>query len=369
MPKRVLLRSILALACCCATGLTARAAVVVVSNRAAAEVAFSVVGESADALPPRAFKLAAGDVTPITLQRPAQIVFTSAGERKTFKIVPYGVYYFGQPAGGALDLAQIGLSTPPATVNGQPPPPLPPETESAAVPPSVVIPVKIVYDENEVSSSADWERRLRARFNEASAIFKKTCFVEFKIVAVGSWHLDKPLDSLVESLAAFERSVEPGPARLAVGFTAQAKRRSQDDHMGGTRGPLNTHLLLREWTNRITEAERLEVLVHELGHFLGAVHSPESTSVMRPKLGDHQARFVKFRIGFDPLNAMAMCLVSQELRLGSKGPLASMHPATRVELLRIYIELARAMPKDPSALDFMKQLGVAIRPAASAEEP
>ena len=40
---------------------------------------------------------------------------------------------------------------------------------------------------------------------------------------------------------------------------------------------------------------------HELGHFLGSVHSPEADSVMRPVLGDRQSRSVKFRVGFDPV--------------------------------------------------------------------
>ena len=44
------------------------------------------------------------------------------------------------------------------------------------------------------------------------------------------------------------------------------------------------------------------MLVHELGHFLGAVHSAESRSVMRPNIGDRQERVRSFHIGFDAPN-------------------------------------------------------------------
>jgi hypothetical protein len=57
----------------------------------------------------------------------------------------------------------------------------------------------------------------------------------------------------------------------------------------------------------------LELLVHELGHFFGAAHSPETNSVMRPLLADKQANSTRFRIGFDPLNALAMNLVTEEM--------------------------------------------------------
>ena len=142
--------------------------------------------------------------------------------------------------------------------------------------------------------------------------------------------------------------------------------------MAGTRGALQRHLLVREWVNHNSEPERLEVLCHELGHFLGAAHSPESNSLMRAILGDRKARLVKFEIGFDPLNTLAMCLVSQELRGQGDGnqqapaepaatalatkSLSSMSLTTRRELLRIYAELARATPGDTTASSYLRRV-------------
>lgn len=141
------------------------------------------------------------------------------------------------------------------------------------------------------------------------------------------------------------------------------------EHLGGTRGALHTHMLLREWANQNSEPERLEVLVHELGHFLGATHSPESTSVMRPTLGDRQARMAKFRIGFDPLNTMAMCLVRDELAAHPEVRLVRMSTATREQLLRVYVEIGRTLPDDPAATLLLRQLGAVQRGAAQPQAP
>ena len=86
--------------------------------------------------------------------------------------------------------------------------------------------------------------------------------------------------------------------------------------------PLHPYILMREWTPT-TEPGRLEVLLHELGHYLGAVHSPEPTSVMRRKLGDGRSVSLRFPVGFDPLNTLAMNLVVGELRAGRKRSLAT----------------------------------------------
>ena len=162
------------------------------------------------------------------------------------------------------------------------------------------ITVKILADDDEAATRDIWERRLRGRLAAASSVFERHCFVRFEVVAVDTWNSNDSITDFELSFADFEQQVRPAPARLAIGFTSQYRVMPGRTHLGGTRGPLHSHLLVREWSNRISESEKLEVLVHELGHFLGAVHSPERDSVMRPILGDKQARAVGFRIGFDP---------------------------------------------------------------------
>jgi hypothetical protein len=106
-------------------------------------------------------------------------------------------------------------------------------------------------------------------------------------------------------------------------------------------------------------------LVHELGHFLGACHSPENDSVMRPKLGDGRANLRAFRMGFDPVNLLVMNMVTDELARRPVRSLAQLSPPTRKRLIDIFGTLARAMPDDPAAPIYVRLLG-ATAPEAMA---
>jgi hypothetical protein len=230
----------------------------------------------------------------------------------------------------------------------------PPDDSSPA---TVTIPIKILFDDAESVPRVTWEARMRKRFDAASRLFKKYCFVEFQIVAVDCWHSDPELLRFEDAFAEFERLVSPAPARVAIGFVAGQHKKVHDHHLGGTRGPLHSHLLIREHVNKNSERECLEVLVHELGHYLGAVHSPERNTVMRTILGDRQSRAARFRVVFDPLNTMAMCLVSQELSARPEVRFGQLPPSTRSELREIYTDLARALPGDPAAPQYLLWLG------------
>ncbi len=364
-------------------------AVIVVANRADAEVVFAMAPEAPSALRPLAMRLPPRQTVPILATVPAELSFTSGEARKTLRVLPDHLYYFGEKEKGHVELVEIGLSVEvelsakaaSAAPSREPPAVL------AAGQPSLVIPVKVLYDDAERSPRETWDRRIRARFDKASRIFKQHCFVEFKIVAIDHWASDDSLKVLDDAMRQFEQSVEPSPARLAIGFTAQQRLNPHpaDRLMAGTRGPLHSHLLVREWVNHNSEPERLEVLCHELGHFLGAVHSPEWSSVMRAALGDRQARRTKFTIGFDPLNTLAMCLVSQELRGGvamlgrevsppeppalATMALGTMPLATRLQLLRIYAEMARATPRDPTAPSYLRRVLGAKPQTVEARQP
>ncbi len=221
---------------------------------------------------------------------------------------------------------------------------------------TVVIPVKLLVDEEEPSRQELWEKRLRARIDAASDILEKHCFVRFEVVATGTWQSANTIKDFDNSFLEFSRKADPAPARLAIGFTSQYQFTPGFVHLGGTRGPLDSHILMREWSRHASENERLELLLHEMGHFLGAVHSPEVDSVMRVLLADKKARARSFEIRFDPLNTLAMCLVSDELRLDPKAVLANLHVGTQIELYRLYQEIAKTLPKDASAPHFMELL-------------
>jgi len=227
---------------------------------------------------------------------------------------------------------------------------------AAAAETPYTIPVKILADDREPTVQRLWEKRYRDRVAAASEIIERCCHVRFKVVAVATWTSDNDIHDLGKLMDEFERKVRPEPARLAIGFTGQYQSLREDKHIGGARGPFRSHILIREWGRQITEPERLEILVHELGHYLGAVHSAEPKSVMRPDISDRQSRMRKFQISFDARNAEALCIISDELRQRPLGHLAQLSPTAKDRLRAVYRSLAAALPKDPAAPRYLAML-------------
>src|SRR5262249_55295492 len=157
-------------------------------------------------------------------------------------------YYFGELPSGKIDLDRIGIGDMPnvdprADLQYLPPSNRSPEADEAAR----TIPVKIFVDEKEPSKPAVWQRRLRDRVAAASEIIERTCGMRLKVVDTGTWQSDN-IAKFEDAVDDFARKADPGAARLAIGFTSQFQIPHGRTHLGGTRGPLNRHILLREWS-------------------------------------------------------------------------------------------------------------------------
>ncbi|HEX2475909.1 MAG TPA: hypothetical protein VHK01_14255 [Lacipirellulaceae bacterium] len=325
-----------------------RADVIVLANRTSSPltVRFMPLAGQAEqvAMPP-------GEVTPMFVDGAARVAFGPAAGQRPLLLDPNCAYYFGRKRDGQIGLQKIGLGEDETTAGGRS---LPGSVSRTA---TTTIPVMILVDEEEPGRQMLWERRLRRRVEAASAILEKYCRVSLRVVAVGTWNSDNATNDFNASLAEFEREVKPFPARLAIGFTSQWEVVRGRIHMAGTRGPLHSHILVREANPQIREAERLEFLLHELGHYLGAAHSPERDSVMRPVLGDKQAGRSAFRIGFDPVNALVIAIVGEEMRRGNVTRLADLSNETKRRLRQIYTELARSLPNDPAGQHYVQLMG------------
>ncbi|NLE39391.1 MAG: matrixin family metalloprotease [Pirellulaceae bacterium] len=320
-----------------------RAAVLVFSNQTEQSVYFAITtpGDS-----PQAYRVAAGDVLPVPVYGQVSVRFNAGRQVVDQPAAANSIQTFRYQ--DRLELTERRFVE--AAV-------APEECERASRPvdPSLgqsgKIPVMILVDEDEPAARRVWEKRFRDRFEAASDIFEHHARIRFEVVAVGLWESNDLINDFSLSLREFERGVRiERPAQIAVGFTSQYKKPDEKRvHMGGTRGPLFPYLLVREWPQHIAETERLEVLVHELGHILGAVHSPDQKSVMRPLVGDRQSRARAFRIRFDPLNTLAMYVFCEQLRLGRAGGLSEFTPESLALLSGIYAEMQREFPDDTSA--------------------
>jgi hypothetical protein len=223
-----------------------------------------------------------------------------------------------------------------------------------------VVTVKLLVDDEEAARTELWHKRLADRLAAASKIIAATANIRFQVTDDGTRDSDDKNADFGRSLAEFEKEADPAPARVAIGFSSQFKIEPGAVHLGGTRGPLHSHILLREWSKQTSENERLEVLVHELGHYLGAVHSRENDSVMRSKLGDRISRVKGFEIKYDDANARIMRLLSEEMRSRPVHSLRDLSARTKAEMLGRYTELLKIQPDDPATrrhIELIRQAG------------
>lgn len=336
-------------------GGVAQASVVVFANRSSSPVLFTV-SQGVD----RSFKLSPGDTLPIAMLPLAAIKvrFKSGDSEVDQPVRVDSAYAFRNADTGGVNLQWIevrprvgvdpGDVTAAQTASG----------ERRKLPSLVKIPVKILVDDDERMSRKKWEERLRNRVAAASKILEKACRIGFEVVAVDTWDTDDDVKDYNRALAEFEHEVLPNPARLAIGFTSQYEDKNGLTNLGGTRASFYPYILLREWPRFHSEPERLEVLVHELAHYLGAVHSPDPDSVMRPVLGDAKARKKSFHVAVDPLNTLALYLIGEEYRArGNLRRLMELTPATRRRLFNIYSEIGAGLPDDPAWSQYIGLLG------------
>jgi len=336
--------------CAVASAPRCDAAVVVLANRTASAVALDVLVDDK----PMQFVLAPGDSRPLFAFRGVRIRGHEDAGTREFPFDPDAAYYVGSRADGSLALQKIGLGeTGPRAWDSTTRPPL--ESPHAGV-----INVKILVDDDEVRPRRAWEPVLRARIDKASAALDAHCGIRLRITAIGTWDSDDRLTDFEQSMTEFERETLPAPATVAIGFTSQYVVARGRVHLGGTRGPLHSHILIKERSRSVLEPERLELLVHELGHFLAASHSPEPTSVMRPLLGQGLQRRAGAAIQFDPPNTLLMSLLAQEIRQRRIRDVSTVSADTRRRMREIYTAIEPTLPNDPAAkqyVDLMRAAG------------
>ncbi|MHB8970299.1 MAG: matrixin family metalloprotease [Pirellulaceae bacterium] len=327
-----------------------RADIVVLANRTRDPLACQVIHKEKQAQP---LQIAAEDLAVVSLHGPCELSYGAAGQQVRYDLDANSLYLFVRNERGGVDVSKVDLGGNEETFGGR--------VLSERAPSQAIgeIPIKVLVDNYELTRPEVWEKRLRERIDSVSAILQRCCRLRLKIVALEQWTADSKTVDFQQALLEFHRTVDPRPGRLAIGFTGRYSQPKGQLHLGGTQGMLQAHILVREWSATMSEPEREEVLLHEVGHYLGAVHSPDSASVMRPVLADNQALSTQFRIGFDPVNTLLINLVSEEVRERSVTSAAEMTAGTRLRLGQIYSKLAAAIPHDNSARQFQFQLGMA----------
>jgi hypothetical protein len=361
-------RFFLKLACAVVILLAARmgsAGVVVIQNVTVLKFPFTI--HEADGKETRRV-IVPTDIVSIPATAPVVITLGEGPGARSYTLEVNSIHYF-QVRNGLLDVVHLklpGMDDKPAKPAGQAqaspaqafPAQAPGRTPGQIAAAEVYkIPVAILTDSTNTAAQPIWEKKIRKRLAEASDIFEHHCRVRFEVVKVGNWTTDPAVRSFDQALMEFAQKVPTGQARVAIGFTTHYVWLPGEMHLGGTHGALATHVLIRESPGQVSEPERLEVLVHELGHFLGAAHTSDLSSVMRPVLGDKQSAARSFRIGFDAPNTLIMSLVAEELRTRHLWHPSALSPDAKIAVHGAYMVLAQSIPDDPVSKSSMEMLG------------
>jgi len=297
----------------------------------------------------RALSLAPGGSMPLSVTGSVKLWYTGSAGNGNSTLWPNNVYRFSEKVPGHIELRRIPVSgqqtIPPRYLEGE-------VVERTPWP----LRIKIAVDDDEKTRKETWEKKIKQRIESASRLLEYFCGVRLEVVAVTRWESKDSIRDFNLSLSEFSAKVPAHPAQLVIGFTSQYDVNIGRQRLGGTRGPLRSHILIREHGPRIGESERLEVLLHELGHYLGAAHSVSQASLMRPLLGDGQSNARSFQMTYDPINLLAMNLVSDQIRRPGFYSVKQIPIPVQQRLLDVYNWLTEQQPGDKSAMQMARVL-------------
>ena len=240
------------------------AGVVVVNNRSDRTVQFTLgprwKGDST-------YSLAPARLIPVQVPGGVYVTFKNGSTTIRRRLESDTLNEF-DPLAGHVDIRPVPFGVAPPRVIHTDEPPGP-----------VTVLVKLLAEEGNRGTRAMWESRLREQLDIALRYLEMYCGVRFRVAAVGTWRAKaskKKFSRLVDDFA----KVDPRPASLAIGLVSGVEG-DLNRGIHDARRPLFTHLLLPDTQKGFTRNDQLEVLVHALGHYLGAVHCTEQGSAMR----------------------------------------------------------------------------------------
>jgi hypothetical protein len=310
---------------------------------------------------PDSVTLAPGESRPFTVGKHATVAYAIDGASATLRLDAWQAYVFAKQK-GTVSLSGVALAGKPVPLTDVP------EKAADAVIPKVK--VKVYADDANPFTRAVWEPKLTRRVTVAAALLTVATGVAFEVEVAGTWKSDPEADTLDKLLTDFEDKVKFEKGVVHLGFANRPVLKPNDPAVpmiGKTLAPLRPHLLIRDGAVR-SEPEMVELTAHELGHWLGAVVTPDADSVMRAKLGDGRAVLTSHKLRFDPLNLLAMNLWASELASGKVKTWQDLKPETQGRLARVYETLAKFDPAEKQS-EALAALVAAANPEAVAVAP
>jgi hypothetical protein len=336
----------------------APAAVLVLANATGQPIPLSL---DRGAGAPDSVTLAPGESRPFPVGKHATVAYVIDGASATLRLDAWQAYVFTKPK-GAVSLSGVALAGKPVALTDV--------SERPAVPGIPTVKLKVYADDANPFTRAVWEPKLKRRVTVAAALLTVATGVAFDVEVAGTWKSDAEADTLDKLLTDFENKVRFEKGVVHVGFANRPALKPNDPavpSLGKALAPLRPHVLIRDGAVR-SEPEMVELVAHELGHWLGAVVTPDADSVMRAKLGDGRAILATHKLRFDPLNLLAMNLWASELSSGKVKTWQDLKPETQSRLARVYETLATADPAEKQS-EALTALVAAANPGAVAAAP
>ncbi|MBQ6616053.1 MAG: hypothetical protein IJH67_06765 [Thermoguttaceae bacterium] len=335
---------------------SAWADVAVISNRMEKGVAFVVAQKGK---PQQTVRLASGDAYSFFFDGQSALAFNDGQRNQQVPLEPQSVYFFGTSPEGNMFFQKLPITGNPVGAFRMDENAAPTFSSSVTYSPLgmkiIEVPVKIYVDDNEYSKQSVWEPRLRKRIDKVNEVYERLCHLRFKVVGVGQWKSDDNIHDFITSMKEFEAMAPAYPAALAIGFTSQYGVKPGVDHIGMTRQPFHTHILIREFAPQFSENERVEALIHELGHWLGAVHNPDPHCYMNPTLAERESRRAAYVKTFNPINALLINLWA-DVWSNRKNGLMNMSDKRIEEFIEIYSFMSKIPHTDANAASIEKLL-------------
>jgi len=133
---------------------------------------------------------------------------------------------------------------------------------------------------------SDWKATFEKRLAYASKIFKNEFNIAFKPKTYWNWPLQDETGGMDALYADLSNRYALGKVDLVIGLSSISDEAIQEagpnTHILGRARPFFGFLVLRKPINPLFQIQQETVLLHEIGHLFGAVHTKVAKTIMSP---------------------------------------------------------------------------------------